>query len=162
MKEKRNKKISPGNEKKFSCVCYGGCAIIDIAKGSDQDSLGPCKKRTPGEVAALRGSFLCLLALAVTVKPLANIVANYARSDRHKETDQNLQEVHPLPVASMGKGSTDSITHALTKSNKNRRQSAERVALLAEGAGRNKPNKKPPRSTERGLDKFNMCGYTEK
>ena len=39
------------------------------------------EKQIPGEVATLRESFLCLLALAVSIKPLANIVANYTCSD---------------------------------------------------------------------------------
>lgn len=44
------------------------------------------QKRTPEEVGTLRGFFLCLLALAVTVKPLADVVGNYTCCDRHKET----------------------------------------------------------------------------
>ena len=45
-------------------------------------------KRTPGEVAALRGFILCLLSLAtVPVKPLADVVAGYTRSHRHQEVD---------------------------------------------------------------------------
>lgn len=48
---------------------------------------------------------MCLPALAVTVKPLAYVAANYTRSDRHKECYQEIHMFHPLPVASMGKGS---------------------------------------------------------
>lgn len=53
---------------------------------------------------------MCLLALAVPLKPLAHIVANYARYERHKEIDQDFQQVHPLSVASLGKGSGDILT----------------------------------------------------
>ena len=49
---------------------------------------------------------MCLPALAVTVKPLADVITHYARSDRHKECDNNFHDTHPLSVASMGKGST--------------------------------------------------------
>ena len=49
--------------------------------------------------------FLCLLALAMSFKPLADIVANYARCERHKETGEDFQATHLLPVASMEKGS---------------------------------------------------------
>ena len=38
---------------------------------------------------------MCLLALAVAVKPLADIVANYACCDRHKKADQDFQHLHP-------------------------------------------------------------------
>ena len=48
--------------------------------------LRPCTKRPPVEVGTLLGVLLCLLALAVTVKPLADVVGDYTRCDRHKET----------------------------------------------------------------------------
>ena len=44
------------------------------------------KKMTPLGVAAPRG-FLCLLALAVTIKPLAQIVCRYLRCDSHEKVD---------------------------------------------------------------------------
>lgn len=53
---------------------------------------------------------MCLLALAVPLKPLAHVVANYARYKRHKEIDQDFQQVHPPSVASLGKGSESIIT----------------------------------------------------
>lgn len=52
---------------------------------------------------------LCLLALAVPLKPLAHAVADYARYERHKEFGQNVHGIHPLSVASLGKGSGDII-----------------------------------------------------
>ena len=51
---------------------------------------------------------LCLLALAVAVKPLAYAVAGYACCDRHKKTNYEFQRIHLLPVARLEKGS-DSI-----------------------------------------------------
>ena len=48
---------------------------------------------------------MCLLALAVPVKPLADIVADYARSDRHEECGEDFQCVHLLSVARLEKGS---------------------------------------------------------
>lgn len=69
-------------------------------------SIVPTQKRTPGEIASLRG-FLCLLALAVTVKPLANEIANHICYDRHKDSDEDLHCTHLLSVARLEKGSTD-------------------------------------------------------
>ena len=52
---------------------------------------------------------MCLLSLVVTVKPLAYIVGSYARSDRQNKVYQKLQFFHPLPVASIGRGSVHII-----------------------------------------------------
>ena len=60
------------------------------------------KAKTPGWPP--RG-LLCLLALAMSIKPLADKVANYACCERHKETGEDFQATHLLPVASMEKGS---------------------------------------------------------
>jgi hypothetical protein len=46
----------------------------------------------------------------VPVKPLAHIVANYACCDRHKEVDENDQNIHLLSVARLEKGSTAIVT----------------------------------------------------
>ena len=43
------------------------------------------QKTTPSE-RLLRGG-LCLLALAVTIKPLAQIVCRYLRCDSHEKVD---------------------------------------------------------------------------
>lgn len=59
----------------------------------------------PPERCRSPGVLLCLLALAVPVKPLAHAVADYARSDRHKECDQEFHHTHLLPVARNEKGS---------------------------------------------------------
>lgn len=48
---------------------------------------------------------MCLLALALTVKPLANVEADYTCCDSQKEFGEKFQSVHLLPVASMEKGS---------------------------------------------------------
>lgn len=64
------------------------------AKESDQDSTGPRESESPGSSHS-PVILLCLLASAVTIKPLAHIVANYARSDRHKETDQYFHRTTP-------------------------------------------------------------------
>lgn len=55
---------------------------------------------------------MCLLALAVTVKPLANVVGNYARYDGHKKCDDSIHDTHLLPITGMEKGSGASIAQA--------------------------------------------------
>ena len=60
------------------------------------------KKRTPGEVPTLRGSVLGLAALAVTVQPFADVIAEDACRDRHKKAGEDRQSIHLLPVASIG------------------------------------------------------------
>ena len=57
------------------------------------------------------GVLLCLTALVVTVKPLAYVVADYTCSDRHNEGCEGFHVFHPLPVASMGKGSKHNIPY---------------------------------------------------
>jgi hypothetical protein len=57
------------------------------------------QKSNPRRAATLRGFILCLLALAPTVKPLANIVANYACCDSQKEIYKIGQVTHLLSVA---------------------------------------------------------------
>lgn len=61
---------------------------------------------------------MCLLALAMTVKPLADEVANYIRCDRHKETDEVLHRSHLLPVARLEKGSRYIIACFYKKGNR--------------------------------------------
>ncbi len=61
-------------------------------------------KMNPPEVAAPGGSS-CLLALAVSVKPLANVVANYIRYDRYKDFGEKFHVRHLLSVARLEKGS---------------------------------------------------------
>ncbi len=55
------------------------------------------------------GVILCLLALAVTVKPLADVVGDYTRCDGHKKIAEIFHTVHLLSVARLEKGSGDSI-----------------------------------------------------
>lgn len=47
--------------------------------------LYPRTKKSPLRVAAPRGFFLCLLALAVTLKPLAQEVCSYLCCDSHQK-----------------------------------------------------------------------------
>lgn len=87
-------------------VCYNdGSQEIDEYPGTQKNHQGD--SRSPVV-------FLCLLALVLTVKPLANVVADYACSDRQKEIDDFTQSTHPLPVARLGKGSTAILPHRKT------------------------------------------------
>lgn len=62
-----------------------GFLAYNIHRPRMLDSPTPtCKKRTPPEWP-LRGGSLCLLALAVTIKPLADAMANYTCCDGHKD-----------------------------------------------------------------------------
>ena len=66
------------------------------------------KRRTPGEVGTLRGSLFAfgLLSRAMPVKPFANVVGSYTCRNRHKEANEKIcHDTHPLPVASLGRGS---------------------------------------------------------
>ncbi len=92
----RNNKIS-------SCICYAGCGIITSAKRSWREWQRAQKKRTPGELHSLRGSFLGLLPFFAPVKPLANVVSNYTCHNRHHEAEKYRQRTHLLPVASLEK-----------------------------------------------------------
>lgn len=56
------------------------------------------KVKTPGMPP--RG-FLCLLALAMSFKSPVDIAANHACCERHKETGEDFQVTHLLPVANM-------------------------------------------------------------
>ena len=64
---------------------------------------------------------MCLLALAVTIKPLANEIANHIRSDRHKDVCEDFQCVHLPSVARVKKGSEESIPNfdRICNNNKN-------------------------------------------
>lgn len=54
------------------------------------------QKKVPQGAVTPWGTILCLTALAVTVKPLADVVAHYTRSDRHKETCEDFHQAHLL------------------------------------------------------------------
>ena len=60
---------------------------------------------------------MCLLALTASIKPLANIMANYIRYDRHKDFGENFQCRHLLSVARLEKGSTGILSKFSTKIN---------------------------------------------
>ena len=74
------------------------------------------RKSKPPESGHSPGVLLCLLALAVTIKPLADEIANYIRSDRHKDTSEDFQGAHLLSVARLEKGSTIILSHTTRKS----------------------------------------------
>lgn len=65
------------------------------------------------------GVLLCLLALVVSVKPLANVTANHACYDRNENTGEDFQSRHLLSVARLEKGSFCIIPHFDTQSNFN-------------------------------------------
>lgn len=54
------------------------------------------KVKPPG--AATPGGFLCLLALAMSVKPLADIVANYTCYDRDQKCADSVHMYSPPPI----------------------------------------------------------------
>ena len=69
------------------------------------------QKSNPLRGGSSEGVLLCLLALAVFVKPLADVVGNHICSDSHQEAGQNRYHyVHLLSVARLEKGSEISIT----------------------------------------------------
>lgn len=63
------------------------------------------QKANPRRDSRSPGVLLCLLALAVTVKPLANVEADYTCCDSHKEISEEIQDAHLLSVARLEKGS---------------------------------------------------------
>lgn len=66
------------------------------------------KNQTPREIAALWGSFLCLLALALTIKPLANEEADYIQFEIIVERMSLL--LHRIQQAASPPASADSDT----------------------------------------------------
>jgi hypothetical protein len=52
---------------------------------------------------------LCLSAFAPAIKPLANVIANYTRSDGQQEICEVYQNAHLLSVAGLEKGSVFNI-----------------------------------------------------
>lgn len=56
---------------------------------------------------------MCLLALAVTIKPLADAMAKYTCCDGHKDACEDFQSRHLLSVARLEKGSGFNIPTAL-------------------------------------------------
>ena len=71
-----------------------------------------CSQKTePPRRGHSEGVLLGLLALAVTVKPLADVVRDYICSDSYEEAvEQRTHVAHLLPVARVEKGSEISIT----------------------------------------------------
>ena len=62
---------------------------------------------------------MCLLALAVVVKPLAQAIGNHLRCDSYDNIGYDLDHQAHLPsVARMEKGSATSITQVLAQYNK--------------------------------------------
>lgn len=85
-------RISPGT--KFLLHRLAGLWYNDLSQKACQLN-GVSRKANPRRDSRSPGVLLCLLALAVPVKPLANIVANYTRCDRHKECLPAVHEVSP-------------------------------------------------------------------
>lgn len=96
--------IFTNNTPASSCIKYGRRGIIAIAKKSVRISRQLTQKRIPRE-CQLPGDSLCLLTLALTVKPLANVKASYTCYDSQKEIGENFQDAHLLSVARLEKGS---------------------------------------------------------
>ena len=85
--------------------------IIKIAKGSWLESSYCSQKTEPPWRGHSEGVLLGLLALAVTVKPLADVVRDYICSDSYEEAvEQRTHVAHLIPVARVEKGSEISIT----------------------------------------------------
>lgn len=83
---------------------------MKVAKGNWLESSFAHQKRTPSECDS-EGVLLGLLALAVTVKPLADVVRDYICSDSYEEAvEQRTHVAHLLPIARVEKGSEISIT----------------------------------------------------
>lgn len=95
------------NLKKYLILLAEYATMLAEAKETGEVQGTHAKAKTPGRPP--RG-FLCLLALAMSFKPLVDIAANYACYERHKETGEDFQATHFLPVASMEKGSSRIIS----------------------------------------------------
>ena len=70
---------------RFCLTVAAAGRIIKTDKEAGEHSMKSMQKSAPQGALPPWGAILCLLALAMTVKPLADIVASYARSDRHRE-----------------------------------------------------------------------------
>lgn len=81
-----------------------------IAKKSVRISRQLTQKRIPRE-CQLPGDSLCLLTLALTIKPLANVKASYTCYDSQKEIGENFQDAHLLSVARLEKGSVGILAY---------------------------------------------------
>lgn len=101
--------LAPPSELSVRSICpvyltlFSTCVKMSAQAKDTGEVQGTHAKANPPE-QPLRG-VLCLLALAMSFKPLVDIAANYARCERHKETGEDFQATHLLPVASMEKGS---------------------------------------------------------
>ena len=71
---------------RFCLTVTAAGRIIEMDKEAGEHSMKSMQKSAPQGALPPWGAILCLLALAMTVKPLAHIVANYACCNRHKET----------------------------------------------------------------------------
>jgi hypothetical protein len=93
----RSPAVGVGNLSFRACICDSGCGIIASARIRGRVHLAHAKKANTRRVAALRVFILCLAALTPAVKPLANIVANYARCDSQQELAESTHFAH-LPL----------------------------------------------------------------
>lgn len=65
---------------------------------TDDVLMADTQKKTPEEEPFFGGPFLCLLALAVSVKPLADVVADYTCCDRQEKTDDVIHADTSFPL----------------------------------------------------------------
>lgn len=77
----------------------------DHSQEISEDIKAFTQKTDPRRDSRSPGVILCLLALAVTVKPLANVEADYTCYDSHQEISEEIQSAHLLSVARLEKGS---------------------------------------------------------
>lgn len=85
--------------------------IMKVAKGNWLVNSLHSQISEPPRRGHSEGVLLGLLALAVTVKPLADVIRDYICSDSHEETaNKGIHCIHLLPVARVEKGSKNSIT----------------------------------------------------
>lgn len=94
---------------------------------------GPTQKSTPQGGSAPWGVILCLTAFAVPVKPLADVVTDHTRSDRHEEIDRDFHRTHLLSVARVKKGSVEMIPKFDRKVNRELRRAAKGPKSNREG-----------------------------
>ena len=95
----------------------------------DQDYCHTAHKNEPPRSGRSEG-VLCLSALVMVVKPLAQVIGQYLRCDSHDKVDQYFgHAAHLLSVARLEKGSMVSITYPTDDCNFRRRRESVRSPL---------------------------------
>lgn len=119
-------------------LCYNKHSQkVDEMPRHSKNGRTPESGNSPGFVYAVG-----LLLLAVSLKPFANAGGNYACSERHQKVDDIRHDTHPLPVASVGRGSKGIIpvSDRLRKKKRSEHGSllltgAESAAIIKSGKG---------------------------